>query len=249
MNTAPDSSQNQAPIRPPVFWHLPARTPIVTYILIGLTVTAFLGQFISEAALGGDLLAAFGMKINSAIMQGEIWRLLTPMFLHGGLAHIAFNMYALFSLGVGLEKQYGHGRFLMLYLLGALGGNTLSFLLTPSNSLGASTAIFGLIAAEGVFIWKNRRMYRNPQKELVNVALIVGVNLFLGLGGGIDNFGHLGGLVAGIMFAWFAGPQWTGTIQPTGLHIIDQQRPGRMWLVGGLVALFWCVLAIVKMVG
>jgi rhomboid protease GluP len=88
-----------------------------------------------------------------------LWRLFTPLLLHGSIAHIGFNMYALFIIGPGLERYYGHLRFLVLYLLAGFAGNVFSFLFTPALSVGASTAIFGLVAAQGVFLYRHRQLF------------------------------------------------------------------------------------------
>ena len=89
-----------------------------------------------------------------------------------------------------MEGYYGHSRFLLLYIIGAFCGNTLSFVLSPSASLGASTAIFALVAAEGVFIYRNRSMFGTRARSMLsNLVLIVVVNLVIGLQPGIDNWG------------------------------------------------------------
>jgi len=116
-------------------------------------------------------------------------------------------MYALFVIGPGLEKFYGHKRFLMLYLISGFGGNVFSFMFSKNPSVGASTAIFGLIAAQALFIFRNRFLFgKNARSMLINVVSIIIINLILGLSPGIDNMGHLGGLLAGLAFGWFAGP-------------------------------------------
>jgi rhomboid protease GluP len=206
-----DLNEPQEPMRADVVrvpLRLPSNAPVVTYILLGVTILVYVLQMASGALLGGDLPAALGMKINAAIVAGEYWRLLTPMLLHGSITHILFNMYALYSFGRGLERIYGHTRFLLLYLLGALAGNVASFLLSPNNSLGASTAVFGLVAAEGVSIYLNRRILGGQARGiLANVGFVILINLMLGFSStGIDNWGHLGGLVGGGVFALLAGP-------------------------------------------
>jgi len=189
----------------------PTVKPIVTYVLLGLTVFVFILQSALKLVTGYDLLFIYGGKINEAILTGELWRLLTPALLHSSILHIAFNMYALFILGRRLESIHGHWRFLMLYLLSGFGGNVLSFVLSSYPSLGSSTAIFGLLAAEGVFIFQNRRLFgQRSQAMLSNVLVILFINLLIGFSPGtnIDNFGHLGGLLAGFMFASLGGPKW-----------------------------------------
>jgi rhomboid protease GluP len=200
------------PAQPPVARvsiHFEAKKPTVTYVLVGITVAIFLLQVASSYFLGFDLPAAIGAKSNDAILKGQIWRLITPVLLHGSFTHIFFNMYALVSIGRDIEMYYGHKRYLILYLVGGFAGNVFSFLITQGPSYGASTSIFGLIAAEGVFIYQNRKFFRNSRAMLINVLVIVGINLFIvGLIPNIDNFGHLGGLIGGIAFAWLAGPIW-----------------------------------------
>jgi rhomboid protease GluP len=91
-------------------------------------------------------------------------------------------MYALFILGPGLERYYGHMRFLLLYLLAGFAGNVISFLFTPGLSVGASTAIFGLVAAQGVFLFRHRQLFgASARSGLMNILFIVAINLFLGL--------------------------------------------------------------------
>jgi rhomboid protease GluP len=189
--------------------HLEAEKPNVTYILLGITIALYLLQMASGLLLGFDLPAALGAKANEYILKGQVWRLITPVLLHGGLLHIFFNMYALISIGRDIELYYGHRRYLILYLVAGFAGNVFSFLFTESYSYGASTALFGLIAAEGIFIFQNQKFFRNSRAMLLNIGVIVFINLFIvGSIPNIDNFGHLGGLVGGALFAWFAGPIW-----------------------------------------
>ena len=157
--------------------------------------------------LGTDIPAAWGVKANNLIMQGQVWRLFTPIFLHGSILHIGFNMYALFYIGPTLERFYGRQRFLALFLLSGFAGNVISFMFSPYPSLGSSTAIFGLLGAEGVLIYQNREIFGNvARRALSQVVIIAAVNLIIGLTPGIDNWGHIGGLIGGTLFAWFGGP-------------------------------------------
>jgi rhomboid protease GluP len=182
-------------------------SPFIVYIILGVTIFVYLLQMLTQNVLGFDLPAALGVKANDLIIQGQIWRLFTPMFLHGSILHLGFNMYALYVIGSGLERFYGHWRFLTLYLLAGFCGNVLSFLFTTAPSLGSSTAIFGLLGAEGVFLYQNQKLLgRMAQRSLVNLVMIAVINLLIGLSPAIDNWGHIGGLIGGTLFAWFAGP-------------------------------------------
>lgn len=188
---------------------LPRSAPYVTYSIIGVTVFVYVLQLASKALLQFDFPAGLLAKSNELIREGQLWRLLTPALVHGGIAHIGFNMYALLSFGTGLEQTFGHRRFFVLYVLGAFAGNVMSFLFTDAVSLGASTAIFGLIGAELVFLIQNRKLFAHQfQSAIGNVLFVIFVNLFLGLAPSIDNWGHIGGLVGGLTFAYFAGPLW-----------------------------------------
>jgi len=206
-----------------------------SYVLIALSITFFGLQNISEWLFGYDLLLLYGAKINQFILQGEIWRFLTPVFLHGSIVHLSFNMYALYSIGPSLERKYGSISFILLYTISAVFGNVFSFLYSSYVSLGASTAIFGLIAAQGVFIYKNRHLLGSAAKPLLtNVLFMIAVNLFLGLSPGIDNWGHLGGLVGGFLYAWFAGPSFGISENLFGENVIIKENK-KIFLVTALI--------------
>jgi len=223
---------------------LGATKPWVTYLLMGVCILVYLLQMLSEAFLGGDLPLALGAKINESIYGGQLWRLLTPALLHGSVIHILFNMYALYVIGRNIEQYYGHVRFSLLFWLSAFAGNVFSFLFTDGISVGASTAVFGIIGAEAVFIYQNRKFFRNPQALLANTLVIIGINLVLGLSPGIDNWGHLGGLLGGLVFSWTAGATWKLKPDVDGLVVSDDSTPVRVWL-GALAVLFLFVTSLV----
>ena len=197
--------------------------PTVTYTLLGVTVLIFILQMLSETLLGSDFPAMIGMKENSLVAQGQFWRLLTPVFLHGSILHIGFNMYALWIIGGRMERAYGHGKFIALYFLSAYAGNVFSFLFQPSPSLGASTAIFGLLAAEGVLLYLNRKLIHDARSMLQNIITIGVINLIIGTTGGIDNWGHLGGLLGGLAFGWLGGPLLDTIPYGVGYALMDKR--------------------------
>lgn len=186
---------------------LPDGKPLVTTGLLVFMGLIYVLQILTDFLFLQDLPAALGMKINQAILDGQYWRLITPMFLHGSILHLGFNLYALFILGSRLERFFGSFRFTLLFLIGGLAGNLFSFIFTPANSLGSSTAIFGLLAAEGVFIYQHRKLFGDrSQVALRQIIQVAVINFLIGLSPGIDNWGHLGGLIGGLIFTWFAGP-------------------------------------------
>ena len=185
-------------------------------------------------------------------MMGQFWRLFTPALLHGSVLHIALNMYALYIIGRRLERFYGPGRFLLLYVLSAFSGNVLSFVLTPAPSLGASTAIFGLFAAEGMFIYQNRKLFGElrTRQAIINLGVILMINLAYGFmpGTNIDNMGHIGGLLGGIFFAWKAGPELKLTGQPPFFSVKDERKKGDILIASLVVLIGFVVIALIPFV-
>jgi len=218
--------------------------PYVTFSLIGICVAVYALQLLSQLVFdSADWPFYLGGKINEFILAGQLWRLFTPMFLHGSIIHIGFNMYALYNFGPGLELHYGRWRFLALFILSGFAGNVISFMFSANPSLGSSTAIFGLLGAEGVFLFHNRQLFGEvARRALTQVISIAGVNLVIGLTPGIDNWGHIGGLLGGTLFAWFAGPllRREGLFPP--YHLIDQRDPREVILAGAGVGLMFVIL-------
>jgi len=212
---------------------MPQSAPYVTYAIIAITVLAY---FIQATPYGNQFIESF-IKSNEQIRAGQVWRLLTPALLHANLMHIGFNMYALLSFGTGLERDFGHRRFLLLYILGAFAGNVMSFLMTNADSLGASTAIFALVGAEGMFIVNNRKLFAGRFRSAIgNIIFIVVINLVvIGSLANVDNWGHIGGLVSGVMFSWFASPIFQVEGIPPVLHVVDR-RPMREIITGEMAA-------------
>ena len=202
--SAPSENEQQT-----ITFRLIQGKPIVTYFLIGITACVYLMQALSKWRYGVDYPMAFGAKISPYITYyHQYWRLITPIFLHGSITHILFNMYALFTLGPSLEHYYGHWNFLRFYMITGFAGNVVSHVAAPKSvSVGASTALFGLIAAQAMFLYKNRAILRNYKRALQNIGFVIVMNLMLGLSGGIDNWGHLGGLLSGLLLSWLIGPE------------------------------------------
>ncbi|MDD2522876.1 MAG: rhomboid family intramembrane serine protease [Anaerolineaceae bacterium] len=226
--------------------------PILTYVLIAITVLTYIAQVIFERVYGVDLLFVFLGKINPAILDGQFWRLITPAFLHASPLHLLANMYAVFILGRSNESINGHLRFGLLYFISAFGGNVLSFVLGKYNSLGASTATFGLLTAEAVFIWQNRDFFANRgRRNLTNIAMIFVLNLMIGLsaGGVIDNWGHLGGAIAGLFFAFLAGTRWKVERVNGFPAFVDQRTKKDAWLAFGLVFFAFAAIAAIPFFG
>jgi membrane associated rhomboid family serine protease len=168
--------------------------PRVTYSLIVINLVIFAAQYIQGIQ---SLAIDYGMWPVGIALEGEWWRLFSGAFLHGSFLHIAFNMYVLFLLGPTLERILGHVRFLILYLLAALGGSVASYWFSEINtvSVGASGAIFGLM---GALIVAGRRL----KYDIKQVLILLVINIVIGfISPSVDWRAHLGGLVAGAIVA------------------------------------------------
>ena len=132
----------------------------------------------------------------------EWWRLISCNFLHGGIVHLAFNMYALYIIGKQIEDLYGKKAYIIIYSLSGLGGSILSYYLAPTSlSVGASGAIFGLLSALLVYAYKERG--RIQKGAISNLLFVIGINLLFGLSmPNIDNYGHIGGIVVGAISSY-----------------------------------------------
>lgn len=161
-------------------------------------------------------LEVLGWQDNKKIKNDfEIWRWLTPTFLHGSLDHIAGNVVMQLLLGVGIENGIGTGYFALLYLTCGIGGNLLSAIASPAGyGVGASTADFGLVGFYISYLITNScYMARVRLGQLFWIAIVstimIATNLNIGADADshVDNFGHLGGFITGI-FAGLAISEW-----------------------------------------
>ena len=182
-----------------------ADAPVVTYILMGICVVAFIGGTAGGASatgsgIGGSTLLTEGALSRAAIADGEYWRLISAGFLHAGFFHLLFNMFSLYILGTLLEPAIGRVRFVLIYFVSLLAGS-FGALLVESNptalTVGASGAIFGLMSA-AVIVMRNRGI--SPMES--GLGLWIGLNLLLTFT--IPNIsigGHIGGLIGGALAA------------------------------------------------
>ncbi|MGF7532593.1 rhomboid protease YqgP [Bacillus mexicanus] len=174
--------------------------PIFTYLFIALQILMFFVLERNGGSTNTEVLVAFGAKENSLIAAGEWWRLLTPIVLHIGIAHLAFNTLALWSVGSAVERMYGSGRFLLIYLSAGIAGSIASFVFSPYPSAGASGAIFGCLGALLYVALSNRKMFLRTIGT--NIIVIIIINLGFGFAvSNIDNSGHIGGLIGGFFAA------------------------------------------------
>ena len=177
---------------------------IPTLTLIGMNmviylITAFLSGNIFDI---DSAVLNFGAKSNILIQQGEIWRLLTCAFLHANLVHITCNMYSLYIIGPQIQQIYSTKKYLIIYIISCITSSLLSYFMSPNSiSVGASGGIFGLMGALLAFAIIERHTLQ--KKSISSLIQVIAINLFIGLSiKNIDNFGHIGGLIGGILIGY-----------------------------------------------
>ncbi len=183
-----------------------SRYPL-TYGIIALNalvyvLSIFLSGDIADINLNTlvDMGALYGPLV---VLKGEWWRLLSAMFLHGGMTHILMNMFSLYLIGRGMELYFSRTAYITIYLFSGLAGGVASLYIHPESvGIGASGAIFGVFGALGGFFLAHRdRIATERGREILkDFAVIIGLNLFLGLSvASIDMSAHVGGLLTGFV--------------------------------------------------
>jgi membrane associated rhomboid family serine protease len=175
---------------------------LVTKILIGINLAVYLVQM-SVGDAFTDRFDLFGRALLSGQLQGvaegQWYRMLTSMFLHGSYVHILFNMLSLWWIGGPLEAALGRARYLTLYFVSGLAGSALSYLLAAPNqpSLGASGAIFGLFGATAVLM-------RRLNYDMRPVIALLAINLIFTFSPGFNIAwqAHIGGLIGGVLVGY-----------------------------------------------
>ncbi|MCU9600518.1 rhomboid family intramembrane serine protease [Caldibacillus kokeshiiformis] len=174
--------------------------PFFTYLFLSIQLLVFFLMELAGGSLNPNVLISFGAKSNEYIIEGEWWRFITPMFIHIGFIHLLFNSLALYYLGSMVERIYGKARFFIIYLLAGFLGTVSSFIFNYHISAGASGAIFGLFGALLYFGLVHKRTFFRTIG--VNIIGLIVINLVLGFViPGIDNAGHIGGLIGGFLAA------------------------------------------------
>ncbi|MDP4269241.1 MAG: rhomboid family intramembrane serine protease [Bacteroidota bacterium] len=178
-------------------------TPILMYVNVFIFILMVINGcgFIS---FQGDDLVTWGANYGPYVADGEAWRILTCMFLHGGVMHLLMNMYSLFFVGILLEPFVGKWKYLSIYIgTGIISGIASVWWHDATVSVGASGAIFGLYGLFLSLMLLNVLPKQFSKAFLSSILIFVGFNLFMGLAGGIDNAAHIGGLLSGALVGLF----------------------------------------------
>jgi rhomboid protease GluP len=178
----------------------------VTKVFFGINVAVFVGMLIAGVSImdpTGEQLVHWGANFGPYTLSGQWWRLLTSVFLHIGIIHIAFNMWCLWDLGALCESLYGSWTFGVVYLICGIAGSVASVGWRPTGlSAGASGAIFGIAGAliASYYLGEFSMPRFAIAGQLRSLLLFAGYNLLFGaVSGRTDNAAHIGGLVSGLI--------------------------------------------------
>jgi len=189
-----------------------------------------------------DELFRWGASSASAVQAGQWWRLVSAMFLHGGVIHLALNMYALWEAGLMVTRLFGNRGFLVAYFGAGLAGNALSLYFSGQTgvSVGASGAVFGVAGALLAAVFQHGGKFPSGRSTqlMTSLGIFIAYSLIYGFSRqGIDNAAHIGGLLAGFAAGWLMVEK-----------IDEKATPARLWGAAAATAAL-CVAATAAMVG
>ncbi len=181
---------------------------ICTKGLIIVNILVFLGMTLIGNTQDAMFMAEHGAMYEPYIIQGEeYYRLFTSQFLHFGIEHLLNNMVLLGALGLHVEEELGHIKFICIYLLSGIGGNLCSLFWNMLHgnavvSAGASGAVFGLMGALGCILIKNKGKFGKLTSK--GILVLIFFSLYVGFtSSGVDNLAHIGGLLFGFLTTFF----------------------------------------------
>jgi len=189
----------------------------LTYILIAISSVVYLfSALLSQSLIDMDMqtLVDMGALFGPlTVLKGEWWRLVTAMFLHGGMTHLLMNMFSLYIVGRGVEMYFDTKSYLSIYFFSGIIGGLVSLYMHPvAVGVGASGAIFGVFGAlAGFFLAHRDRIASHSKAFMKDFGVIIAINLVIGLSiPSIDVSAHIGGLVVGFIggFVLSKNPKW-----------------------------------------
>ena len=177
------------------------RAPPLILFLIATNLAMFGWELAAGALADRETIVEAGALVRERVLAGEWWRLVSAMFLHGSVDHVLGNVIVLYIVGLACEHAVGGARTALVYFASGIAGGLLSLAAGPGPSVGASGAIFGLIAAVVVVLYRWQDRFYVRDKRIGFVLLVwAGWQILTGLANPfIDNFAHLGGLVGGAL--------------------------------------------------
>ncbi|KAA8516419.1 hypothetical protein F0562_016712 [Nyssa sinensis] len=221
-------------------------------------IAGFLGRFsfqpFKENPLLGPSSSALekmgALDVSKVVHGHQGWRLITCVWLHGGVFHLLANMLSLLVIGIRLEQEFGFVRIGLLYLISGFGGSLFSALFIQSNiSVGASGALFGLLGGMLSELITNWTIYANKVAAFLTLVIIIVINLAVGILPHVDNFAHIGGFVSGFLlgFVFLIRPQFGWVSQryaPPGYPSIASKSKFKMYQY-----ILWIISLVLLIVG
>jgi rhomboid protease GluP len=189
-----------------------SRLPPVILALIAANAAVFAWELSAGVLESEEGIIGAGALVRSNVLDGELWRLLSSVFLHGSFDHLLGNCVVLYVLGMAADHLWGRGKTFLIYVAAGLGGAVLSTAMSPGPSVGASGAIFGLLGGVAVSLHRSRHLIQLRDNRLAFVLAAWGIyQMVTGfLTPLIDNFAHIGGLLSGAGLA--------AVVRPTALE-------------------------------
>jgi len=181
----------------------------------------------------GATLLDLGAKYAPLMKEGQVWRFVTPIFLHAGFIHIFFNLFAQLRFGLAMERKWGLIKFIVLYFVSGIGGNLLSALISYETvGVGASGAIMGLMGgflSEVLMTWsKTDAQTRNF--NLIQITAVVGITMLFSMSKYVDLGAHLGGFIVGLL---------VGLALFSRDSMNDFSRKHLGWIAGTVLAIYF----------
>lgn len=214
---------------------IPHLTSLITLVNLAVFLLA-----LRRGSIDAGVLLDFGAKAGPLLSDlGEAWRLLTANFIHRDWGHLGFNLFILFHFGAAVENAYRRADFLMIVFAAALGTTTLSSWMTGAISAGASGIGYGMLGSTVVFGIKYRRILPRRYRSVLGSAVLPTVLIFLYIGwvsSGVDNWGHLGGLLAGALATLPLRPKLLGDPPSARALLLTRALPFILVVSGSLLA-------------
>lgn len=184
-------------------------TPWVSIVLILVNTAIFAYLVASGSLTSREALIEAGALARQRVLQGEVWRLASALFLHGSPGHLVGNALVLFIVGMACEHAFGPLQMAVIFFLTGICGSLLSMAFHPGPSIGASGAVFGVLGCVGMFFYRHHRAVMLRDKRIGFVLLAWAVyQILTGLANPfIDNLAHIGGFVSGMLAAWVLWPR------------------------------------------
>ncbi|CAG7911764.1 hypothetical protein BRARA_J02499 [Brassica rapa] len=223
-------------------------------------VARFLGRFSFQQLRDNPLFGPSSLTLEKlgsldwyrVVEKHQAWRLLTCIWLHAGVIHLATNMLSIVFIGTRLEQQFGFVRIGVIYLMSGIGGSILSSLfIRHSISVGASGALFGLLGSMLSELLTNWTIYSNKIAALLTLLFVILINMAIGILPHVDNFTHVGGFLTGFLlgFVLLARPQikWLAKEHMPQDRRLTKYKPYQyiLWLLSMALLVLGFVVALV----